>query len=61
MTNSGPMYDGTEGKSSKGTKGRQAMDFYATPPKKPFKRFNPYERPEPFLTAVDYRDPERSY
>jgi hypothetical protein len=55
------MYDGTEGKSSKGTKGRQAMDFYATPPKKPFKRFNPYERPEPFLTAVDYRDPERSY
>jgi hypothetical protein len=29
-----PVYDGTGGESGKGTKGRLAKDFYATPLKK---------------------------
>jgi hypothetical protein len=61
MTNSGPLYDGTEGRSSKGTKGRLAMDFYAISPKKPFMRFKLFERLEPFLTCVDHRDQARDY
>jgi hypothetical protein len=52
------MYDGTEGQSSKGTKGRPAQDFYTTSSEETFKRFKLFERLEPYLKIVDYRNPE---